>query len=71
MILNFLNPSTFAHETAVIKLAYFQSAVSWANVDGIKKIKIMVVRLDLTIENNKKLYFFKRVSQTVIVPLRY
>ena len=30
----FWNPSTFAHETADIKLAYFQSAVLWANVDG-------------------------------------
>ena len=43
MILNFLNPSTFAHETADIKLAYFQSAVSWANVAGFKKFKIMVL----------------------------
>ena len=48
MIWNFLNPSTFAHETADIKLAYFQSAVSWANVEGYKKFQIMVVRLDLT-----------------------
>ena len=47
MILIFLNPSTFAHETADIKLAYIQSAVSWANVDGFKKLKIMVAHLNL------------------------
>ena len=54
MILNFYNPSTFAHETADIKLAYFQSAVSWAIVDGFKKIKIMVVCLDLMMEKDVK-----------------
>ena len=47
MILNFLNLSTFTHETADIKLGKF---------DGFEKIKIMVVRLDLTIESDKKLY---------------
>ena len=30
------------------------SAVSWANVDGFKKFKIMVVRLDLLMENDEK-----------------
>ena len=54
MILNFWNPSTFAHETADIKLAYLQSAVSWAKNAGFKKIKIMVVFLDLTMENDEK-----------------
>ena len=54
MILNFYNPSTFAHETADIKLAYFQSAVSWANVDGFKKFKIMVVRFDIMMKNGEK-----------------
>ena len=52
MIWNFLNPLTFAHETADIKLAYFQSAVSWASVDGFKKFQIMVVEND-----EKKQYF--------------
>ena len=56
MILNFQNPSTFAHETVDIKLAYFQSAVSWANVDGFYKFKILVVCLDLTTENDEKLH---------------
>ena len=46
--------NAFAHETADIKLAYFQSAVSWANVDGLKKFKIMVVRFDLMMENDEK-----------------
>ena len=54
MILIFLNPSTFAHETADIKLAYIQSAVSWAKNDGFKKFKIIVVCLDLTMENDEK-----------------
>ena len=58
MILNFYNPSTFAHETADIKLAYFQSAVSWANVDGFKKFKIMVVCFDLMMENDEKQHYF-------------
>ena len=58
MILNFQNPLTFAHETADIKLAYFQSAVSWANADGFKKFKILVVRLDLTMENDEKRHYF-------------
>ena len=52
MILNFQNLLTFAHETADIKLAYFQSTVSWANDDGF--LKIMVVCLDLMIEKNDK-----------------
>ena len=42
------------NETAEIKLAYFQSAESWANFDGFKKFKIMVVRLYLMMENNEK-----------------
>ena len=37
MILNFLNPSTFTQKTADIKLAYLQSADSWAKVDGFEK----------------------------------
>ena len=45
---------TFAHERADIKLAYFQSAVSRANVDGFKKFKIMVVRFDVMMENDEK-----------------
>ena len=39
--------STFANETADFKLAYLQSAVSWAKNDGFEKFKIMVVRLML------------------------
>ena len=60
MILNFRNPPTFTYETADIKLAYFQSAVLWANVDGFQKFKIMVVCFNLTMENNvkKTLIFF-------------
>ena len=54
MILNFLNPSTFAHETAVFKLAYLQLAVSQAKNDGFKKYKINVFRFDLTMENDEK-----------------
>ena len=54
MILNFSNLSFSTHETADIKLAYFQSAVLWANVDGFKKFKILVVRLNLTMENDEK-----------------
>ena len=46
--------STFAHETADIKLAYLQSVVSQAKDYGFQKFKIMVVRLDLTIENDEK-----------------
>ena len=34
------------------------SAVSWANVDGFKKFKIMVVRLDLTMEIDEKRHKF-------------
>ena len=33
-------------------------AFSWANVDGFKKFKIMVVRLDLMIENDEKQHQF-------------
>ena len=58
MILHLSNLSTFTHETADIKLAYFQLAVLWANVDGFKKFKIMVVPLDLTMENNEKQHSF-------------
>ena len=58
MILNFLNPSKFAHETADIKLAYFQSAVLWVNVDGFQKFKIMMVRFDLLMENYEKRHQF-------------
>ena len=36
MILNFLSLSTFAHESADIKSAYFQSAVSSAKVQILK-----------------------------------
>ena len=54
MILNFLNPSTFAYETADFKLAFIQSAVSVAKNDRFKKFKIMVFRLDLKIKNDKK-----------------
>ena len=54
MILNFSNPSVFAHETANIKLAYFQSVVSWAKNDGFKKFKIMVFSLEPTMENDEK-----------------
>ena len=52
MIFDFSDPSIFTHETADIKLAYNQSAVSWAKVDGFKKIKILVVPLDLTMEKD-------------------
>ena len=55
MIFNFLNLSTFAHETADVKLPYFQSAVSWAKVDRFKKFKIVVVRFDLTREKKVKM----------------
>ena len=58
MILTFLNLSIFAHEIADIKLAYLQSAVSWAKNDGFKKFKILVVCFDLMIENNEKQYNF-------------
>ena len=34
------------------------SAVSWANVDGFQKFKIMVVRLDLKMENDEKQHKF-------------
>ena len=48
MIFNFLNPSTFAHETADIKLTYIQSAVSWAKVDGFQKFKYKYFQLQVT-----------------------
>ena len=51
MILNFLNPSTFAHETADFKLAYLQSAFSLAKNDGFKKIQN---HGDLFIPNDRK-----------------
>ena len=38
--------------------ANMMSAVSWANVDGFKKFKIMVVRLDLMMENDEKQHYF-------------
>ena len=44
----------FAHEIVDTKFAYFQSAESWANVDGFKKFKLMVVCLDLMMENDEK-----------------
>ena len=58
MILNFWNPSTFAHETADFKLACLQSAVSWAKNDGFKKFNILVVCSDLIMESDKKRYQF-------------
>ena len=30
------------------------SAVSWAKNDGFKKLKIKIVRLDITMENDEK-----------------
>ena len=54
MIVNFSNPSIFTHEITDFKLVYLLSAVSCANVDGFKKIKIMVVCLDLMMENDEK-----------------
>ena len=58
MIWNFWNPSAFAHETANIKLAYFQSVVSWAKNDGFEKFKIMVFSLEPTMENDEKRHWF-------------
>ena len=58
MILNFRNPLSFAHETVDVKLAYLQSAVSWAKVDRFQKFKIMVVCFDLIMENNEKQHYF-------------
>ena len=63
MILNIFNMSTFAHETSDIKLAYLQSVVSWAKVDGFQKLKIMLVCLDLTMqmeamENDEKCHIY-------------
>ena len=49
MILYFSNLSIVAHETADINLA-----VSWAKVDRFEKFKIMVVRLDVTMENDER-----------------
>ena len=34
--------------------ANLMSAVSWANVEGFQKFKIMVVGFDLTMENDEK-----------------
>ena len=51
-VTNFSNLSIFTQESADIKLAYFQLAVSWVKVDEFEKFKIMVVRLDLMMERN-------------------
>ena len=56
MILIFLNPSTFARETADRGKANLMSADSWVKIDWFEKFKIMVVRLDLTKEKNEKQY---------------
>ena len=53
MNLKFSNPSI---STADIEVAYLQSAVSSANIHGLKKFKVLVVHLDLTMKNNEKLY---------------
>ena len=58
MILDFLNPSFFAHDTADSRKANLMSAVTWANVDGFQKFKSMVVCLDLTMENDGKGHSF-------------
>ena len=50
-VTNFSNLSIFTQESADIKLAYFQLAVSWVKVDEFEKFKIMVVGLDLKMEN--------------------
>ena len=44
-VTNFSNLSIFTQESADIKLAYFQLAVSWVKVDEFEKFKIMVVHL--------------------------
>ena len=41
-----------------MKLAYLQSAVSWAKNYGFERFEIMVVRLDLVMENDEKQHYF-------------